>query len=200
MVGRFFEALQQRVRRRVGEHVNLVEDVDLLPAERAREGDPLEQVTRVLHATIRRRVQLEQVDEPSVGNRDAVLADAARFAVVTEVLAVQGLGEQPSSRRLARASRPAEQVRVADAAVSDRIAQRVDDVLLAVQLRESLWTVLPVQRLVFPVRHRSTLYIPRRRDPSLGELQPAWEKNSWISNAPWSSIDRTAKLVGRSIL
>ena len=80
-----------------------------------------------------------------VGERDAVLALAARLAVVGEIEAVQGRGEQARGRRLAGAARAGEEVRVADAVFGDRVAHRGGDVVLADQFREALRTVLPVQ-------------------------------------------------------
>jgi len=148
VVGRLLEALEQRVRGRVGEHVDLVEDVDLLAAGRAAERDPLEQLPGVADPAVGRGVELEQVDERPRRHRRAVVAHAARLAVGPEVEAVEGLGQDPGGRRLAGAARPAEEVRVPDPAVAHGVAQSRGDVVLADELREPLGSVLAVEGLV----------------------------------------------------
>ena len=144
--GRLLERLQQRVRRRGREHVDLVDDVHLAPRVRAEpEVHALDEVAHRLDAVVRRRVELDEVEERAVGDREAVLALAARLAVGTEVEAVERAGEQPRGRRLAGAARAGEEVRVTDAVLGDRVAQRGGDVVLADQLAEALRSVLPVQ-------------------------------------------------------
>ena len=148
VVGRLLEALQQRVGRGVGEHVDLVEDVDLLPAGGAAEGDALEQLAGVVDAAVRCGVELEEVEEGPVGDRLAVRAHTARIAVVAQVQAVERLGQDPRRCGLAGAPRPAEEVRVPDPVVAHRVAQRGGHVILADQLAEPLGSVLPVERLI----------------------------------------------------
>ena len=169
VTGRLLERLQQRVRRRVAEHVHLVDQVHLDLRGRAdAEADPLDEVADRVDAVVRRGVHLDEVVERPPGDRDAVLARAAGLAVGAEVEAVERLGQDAAGRRLARAARPGEEVRVADAALAHRVAQRGGDVLLADELVEALRSVLAVQGLK---RHRSTLASRhpspgRRSDPS----------------------------------
>ena len=80
-----------------------------------------------------------------VGDRDAVLALAARLAVGAEIEAVERTREEARGRGLAGAARAGEEVRVTDAIFGDRVAQRGGDVVLADELREALRAVLPVQ-------------------------------------------------------
>src|SRR4029079_6387333 len=80
--------------------VGLVEDVDL-PAE-IRRGvlDPVAQLADVVDAAIARGVDLDEVDRPSLADRDTRLAAVARVAVL-EVRAVDGLREDPGQGWLA---------------------------------------------------------------------------------------------------
>src|SRR5262249_29219853 len=119
------------------------------------------EVSDVVDAVVRRRVELEQVEEPALGDGDTVLADAARLAVRAEVQAVERLGEDACRRRLARAAGAGEQVGVTDPALPHGVAQRRCHVLLTDEPTEGLGPVLPVEGLV---RHRIGLY--RERYPA----------------------------------
>ena len=110
--------------------------------------DAVGEVTDVVDAVVRRRVQLEQVEEPALGDGDAVLAHAARLPVGAEVQAVQRLGENPGGGRLAGAARAGEQIGVADPSLAHRVPQRRRHVVLADETAESLGAVLAVERLV----------------------------------------------------
>ncbi len=146
--GRFFERLQQRVRRRRGEHVHLVDDVHLALARRAdAEVHALDELAHGVDAVVRGRVQLDQVEEGAVRDRDAVLTGAVGLPVGLQVQAVEGAGQDPGGRGLAGAAGAGEEVGMADAVVSDRAPQRVGDVLLADEFRELLRPVLAVQAL-----------------------------------------------------
>ena len=88
------------------EHVHLVEEVHLLAPPALEVGDPFDEVADLVDPVVRRGVHLDQVEDVPVGDRDAVLAHAARLAVVAEVRAVQRLGEDPRGRGLAGAAGP----------------------------------------------------------------------------------------------
>ena len=91
--GRLLERLQQRVRRRRRQHVHLVDDVHLAPARRAdAEMHALDELAHRLDAVVRRGVELDEVEERSRGDGLAVLAHAARLAVVAELEAVERVG------------------------------------------------------------------------------------------------------------
>jgi len=171
---RLLERLQQRVGGRRAEHVDLVDDVDLAlrrPGEP--EVDALHEIAHVVDTVVRRRVELREVEERALRDRDAVLALAARLGVGLEVEAVERLGEQAGRGGLAGAAGAGEQVRVADATLTDRVAQGGDDVLLADDLAEPLRTVFAVQRLR---RHGSTL--PPASDVLSRRLGPVWSPAS----------------------
>ena len=151
--GRILERLEERVRRALREHVDLVEDVHLAPAGGAERG-PLVQLTDAVDAVVRRGVELEHVERRAVLDRPARLAHAAGLAVA-DVRAVQGFREDARGRRLAGAARSAEQVRVRDPVVAHGVAEGPHDVLLAEHFVETLGPVAAVEGLM--VRHAGRL-------------------------------------------
>ncbi len=144
--GRFLERLQQRVRRRPGEHVDLVDDVHLAAARRPdAEVHALDELAHRVDTVVRRGVELDEVEERPGRDRDAVLADPARLAVGAEVQAVERPRQEPGGRGLAGAARAGEEVGVADTVLDHGVAERGRDVVLADHLGEFLRPVLAVQ-------------------------------------------------------
>ena len=143
--GRLLQRLQEGVGRLGGEHVDLVDDVDLPPSGRAQAG-PGHQVAHGVDPPVGGGVELEHVERAALGDLHARGADAARLAGVG-IGAVQGLGQDAGARRLARAPGPAEQVGVRHPPVADRVAQGVADVVLAPDVDEPLGPEPPVEGL-----------------------------------------------------
>ena len=127
---RLLERLQQGVERLAGELVGLVDDVDLVLALGGRESDLFTQVPHLVDAAVARRVDLDQVEEPSVADGDAVLALVARLAVLG-LGAVHRLRDEPRDGRLADAARSGEEVGMRDLPRGDRVAERARHMLLS---------------------------------------------------------------------
>ena len=108
---RLLERLEQRRLGRLRQHVDLVEDVHLVPTGRA-ERRLLDQVAHGVDAVVGGRVEFVHVVAGAALDRQARLALAARFAV-DDVLAVEHLGEDARRGGLAGAARTGEQVRLA---------------------------------------------------------------------------------------
>ena len=144
--GRLLQRLQQGVRGRRREHVDLVDDVDLLAA-RGPEGGPGHQVAHGFHPVVGGGVELVDVERGALGDLDAGGADPAGLAV-PQVGAVERLGQNPGGRRLAGAPRPAEEVGVGHPPVPDGVAEGQDDVVLTPDLAEGGRPEAPVERLV----------------------------------------------------
>ena len=159
VLGGLLERLQQRVRRRRRQHVDLVEDVHLRAPGRAhgRLGD---EVADGLDPVVGGGVELVHVERRAVLDGQARLADAARLAV-GRVRAVEDLGQDAGGRGLARAPGAAEQVGVAHPIAPDRVLQGRDQVVLAPDLGESLRPVAAVERLVG--HRRPSLPVPIHR-------------------------------------
>ncbi len=139
--------LQQGVEALRGDHVGLVDDVDLVPAPGGPEEGLLAQVAGVVHASVRGGVDLDDVDGPRPVPRE-VLAGLALAAGGRggALLAVQAAGQDPGAGRLAASARTAEQVRVIDPVVPQRLLQRVGDMPLPDDLGEGLRAVTAVER------------------------------------------------------
>ena len=126
---RLLEHLQQRVERLPRQPLRLVDDVDLLAALDRGGGRLLAEVTRVVDAAVRRRVDLDDVQVLAVANGDALVARAAGFGGGAG-LAVDHLGEDPRRRGLPGPPRSAEQERVRETTFPNRSGQGPDHVIL----------------------------------------------------------------------
>ncbi len=162
-VGRFLERLQERVPGVLGDLVRLVEDVDLAPQVARRIRQALAQVTDRVDAAIAGGVDLDQVEGRPLTDRDARRAGVAGVAVA-QVGAVDGLGEDPGERRLARPARTDEQDGVADPVGPDGVPQRLDDGFLADDLGERLGPPAAIDGLVRDGRRHDLLRSGRTRE------------------------------------
>ena len=140
--------------------MHLVEDVDLAAARRRCELGALAQVTCIVDAAMRRHVELDDIERGPRRDRGARLADTAgRWR--RPFGAVDGLGEDPCDRRLARPARTGEQVGVVEPVLGDRVGERADHRALTDDIGERAGPVAAVQRLV---RHPTAL--PWERAPA----------------------------------
>ena len=155
-VGRLLDRLEERVPGVLGDLVRLVEDVDLAPELAGRVRQAFAQVADVVDAAVARGVDLDQVEGRALPDRHTGRAGVAGVAVL-EVRAVDGLGQDPCERGLARPARPDEQDGVADPLGSDGVAKRLDDGFLADDLAEGLGTPAAVESLVRDGRRHDLL-------------------------------------------
>ncbi len=111
VLGRLLHELEQRVEALRGDHVGLVDDVDLVATVDRGEERSLAQVAGVVHTAVAGRVDLDHVDRagPTARQVAAGLADPAR-GVGRALLAVEAAGQDPRAGRLAAATRSGEQV------------------------------------------------------------------------------------------
>ena len=133
---RFLQGLEQRVERRLRQHVHLVDQVHLHPPARRRVLGVLDHLAHVVHAGIGGGVDLQQVHEAAGVDVAAGGALAARLGR-SALLAVERLGEDPRDRGLAHPTGAGEQERVVDPAAVEGIGQRAHHVLLADQFGET---------------------------------------------------------------
>lgn len=144
---RLLDQLQQSIEALRGHHVRLVDDVDLVAALDRREERTLAEITRIVHATVRRRVDLDHVDAAgtAAGQVGARLAHPARLGD-RALLTVDRAGEDPRTGGLSTPARSGEQVGVIDPVVAQRVTQRRRDMILPDHLRERLRAVPAIQR------------------------------------------------------
>ena len=124
--------------------MHFVDNVDLELALRWREIDLVAQFAYVFHAGVGGRIDLDQVHEPVLVDRLAVLALVAGPLGWVFRQAVDRLREQPRQRRLAGAARSRKQVRVPHTIGRDRVLEGLDDVPLSNHLVPSFGPVLAI--------------------------------------------------------
>ncbi len=142
---RLLQRLQEGVPGLLGQHVGLVEDVDLPVAAGRGVGDALAQVADVVDRAVGGGVHLDHVDRGAGGDRHAGLAFAAGGDGRPAALAVERAGEDLRHRGLAGPARADEEVSVVDLALLDRVAEGADHVLLADDLVEGARAVAAVE-------------------------------------------------------
>jgi hypothetical protein len=107
---RLFERLEQGVERIAAEHVNFVDDVDLVARRNGSIAHRLDDLAHVVDAGVAGRVHLDHVDMAPFGNRTARLALAARVdrraALPIGADAVERLGDQARGAGLAHPRTP----------------------------------------------------------------------------------------------
>ena len=144
---RLFQNFQQRVERRFGEHVHLVDDVHALAHRSRREDRLIAQHAHIVHAVIGRRVQLDHVEN------GAVLYTAAGVALVAGVpvhrmLAVNRFGENARAGRFARAAGADKKIGVAKPSGTHLGLERFGDERLPHHIVKGFRPVFPVQSFV----------------------------------------------------
>ena len=147
MSGRLLEGLEKRVVGALGQHVDFVDDVDLVASHGGREIDLVGELPHLIHRIVGRRVDLEDIETGRRSERFAHIALAARRPV-PRCEAVDGAGEYLGDRSLARAARPREEIGVRDGTRLYLIAERPHDMFLPDDLVESRGAVSAVKRCV----------------------------------------------------
>ncbi|KIT14629.1 hypothetical protein jaqu_36610 [Jannaschia aquimarina] len=154
---RLFQRLEQRVERAGREHVNLVDDIDLVPRAGGPIGDRVDDLAHVVDRGVRGRIHFQHVDMPPLGNRHTGLADAAGLgrgaARAVRADAVQALGHDPRRRRLSRPPYAGQDKGLRDPVRLEGVAQGADHRILALEVGEGLRAVLARQDLVFGAAH-----------------------------------------------
>ena len=143
---RLLDQLEQGVEALPADHVRLVDDVDLVRAGDGRVEGAFAQVPGVVHTTVGRGVDLDDVKAAGTVGRegDARVAHAAGVGR-RSLVAVERPGQDAGTRGLAAPARAGEQVGVVDLAVADRLLQRPGHVVLPDDLTEGAGAVLAVE-------------------------------------------------------
>ena len=158
ILGRFLQGLQHGVKRRVGEHVHLVDHEDL-EAPLHRLVDRLFQKgLHLVHTAVAGGVQLGVVDKTAAIDVGTGLADTARCrgdaAIAIRPLAVERFGQYARHRSLAHTTGAGEQVRVVQTLGSQRIGQGLHHMVLPHHFGEIAGAVLAGEH---EVRHVAIL-------------------------------------------
>ena len=137
---RLLQRLQKRVECVLGQHVDFVDDVDLVACRNRRITHRLNDLPDIVHAGIRSRVHLDDVHVPPLGDGNTSFAHPARIDRGA-LFAIERLGDQPCSRRLADAPHTGQEEGMGQPVALDRIAKRRDHCILPDQFGKTLWPV-----------------------------------------------------------
>src|SRR5213083_2034886 len=137
--------LEEGIPRLAGQHVRLVHDVDLVaPFGAGGVHRALAQLARVVHAAVRRGIELDDVEVggagPDAGARVARAAGLSRAGRAPR--AIERHGENSRGGRLTHTPGTREQIAVRRAAMRHRATQRCRHVILHDEVGELLGTVL----------------------------------------------------------
>ena len=166
---RLLQRLQQCVEGARRQHVDFVDDVDLVTGGGWQIAHAVDQLANVRHPGTARGVHLENVDVAVLADGDAVLAHTARFtgrpAGAVGADAVQRAGDDARRAGLADAAHAGEDERMGQTIGGDRVGQGADHRILTDQFGEGLWPVLAgedeVGRVRLLVGHLSPSTHPR---------------------------------------
>ncbi|CAM4389077.1 hypothetical protein PARU111607_16605 [Palleronia rufa] len=151
--GGFLQRLQERVERAGRQHVDLVDDVDLVARRGRRVADRRDDVVAdVAHPGLRRAVHLHHVHVAPFGDGAAGLARAAGAdrgaALPVRADAIHPLGDDPRGGGLSGAADAGHDEGLGDAVGLERVAEHPHHGVLADQIGEGLGAVLAGKDLV----------------------------------------------------
>ncbi len=146
---RFLEGFEKGVERSRGEHVAFIHHVHLPARLHWCKAGAFDQIADVVHAGVRRRIDLDHIEGRAGGNRGAELAMAAGFRGGSlTVEAVEGASQDAGAGGFAGAPGAAEEIGRGDAARAQGVAKGRGNRLLPHQLIETLGPVFVMQWLV----------------------------------------------------
>ena len=140
MLGRLLQRLEKGVEGRRGEHVHLIDQVDLVGAAGRRVGRVLSERADTLHAVIARPIDFHHVKAASLRDLDTGVAGAARIVRRT-VQTIQRFGQYASRGCLANPAGTDKEIGLCKTASLDRVLESAGDVFLTNHLLELLRSV-----------------------------------------------------------
>jgi hypothetical protein len=181
---RLLERLQERVERVLGQHVDFVDDVDLVARRDGRIAHRLDDLAHVVDAGVAGGVHLDDVDVAPLGYGHTRFTPTSRdrwwAALPVRADAVQRLGDEPRGRRLADAAHPGEQKGVSEAVALDRVAEGADHRVLPDQLREALGAIFAGEDPVGLRLRRLGRLVEARARPKPEESSGDWGDSETI--------------------
>ena len=157
---RFFQRLEQRVERRRRQHVNFVDDVDLVARAHRRIPRPIQQVAHIRHARVRRRIELQHVRMRSRHDRRAMHARRVQYhrrLVHIPGFVIQRPRQQSRRGGLPHPAHAGQHEGVSDPPGLERVGQRPDHRLLPDQVLEPRRPVFARQHLIGRRRQRRVI-------------------------------------------
>ena len=139
---RLLQSFEECVESLLRQHVNLVDDVNLVTATLWRYVNLFHQLADVVNGVVGSGVELEHVEGGRGVERTAGIAFVACFHIVGDVGAVDGLGQNTGASGFAHATRTAEEECLSQLVVLYGVFQRCGDMLLPYHRFERHRTVL----------------------------------------------------------
>ena len=144
--------------------MHFVDQVHLVAGARGRVGHVVDQFPRVLDLGARGRVHLDQVDAAAFGNFQAARTGAAGRGA-DAAFAVETAGEDARDGGLAHTARAGKQIGVVETIAVQRMAQRLQDVLLTDQGVKCGRAPFSRQHLIGHIESASSLEAARTATP-----------------------------------
>ena len=145
MRGRLFQRFQQRVEGVAAQHVNFVDNIDLVACRDRGIAHRLDDLAHVVDASVAGGVHLDHVDMAAFRDGDTRLAHAARIdrraALPIRPNTIQRFGDQARGRGLAHPAHAGHQEGMGQPVARDRIGERADHRFLPDQFRKGLGPV-----------------------------------------------------------
>ena len=152
MRGRFFQRFEQRVERRIRQHVHFVDDIDFIAGRCRAIVNGINHFAHITHACARCCVHFQHIHMPPFGNGDAWLADAARLgrgaARTIGANAIEPLGDDSRRGGFARAADARHHKGMGNAIGGEGVFQRAHHRLLPDQIGKSGGAVFARQHLI----------------------------------------------------
>ena len=140
---RFLQRLKKRVKSPYRQHMNLINNIYLIPPFCRAVRYFLPDLADIIHAVVRRRVDLDHIHRSSRRHRTAHGTLAARTSVLW-MLAIHRLGKYLRHASLTRSAGPAEQIRMPDAPRLDLVLQCLYNGVLPFHIFERIRPELPI--------------------------------------------------------
>ena len=148
---RLFQRLQERIEGRGRQHVDFVDDVDLVACGDGRITHPIEQIAHIGHTGPRGRIEFQHIGMPALHDSLAMLPRRIKLEarpLMIPAFIVESTGQKPGCRCLADPTHPRQHEGMGDTIQFKRIAQRPHHRFLANQVREETRTIFAGKHLI----------------------------------------------------
>jgi len=145
--GGLLKSLQKRAEGRIAEHMDFIDDEDLVPIPGGIIASLINELANIVHAGVGRGVNFEHIH--AIARRDLNTGDAiAAWLTRLAVVAVQRFRQNPRRGRLPAPSRPGEKKGMGYPAALKCVEQRAGDMFLPYEFMEILGTPFSRENLI----------------------------------------------------
>lgn len=152
---RFFQRFQQGVESLLGQHMDLIDNVNLVAPSNGREPDIIPELSHLIDAVITRAIDLKNVKADTRRNFPARIADAT-WGSGRAVHAIQCFCQNPGGRCFSGPSGTDKQIGMSQSTLLNRVLQCLHDVILTQNIVKDLGPIFACKNLV---THRGKLEV-----------------------------------------